>query len=541
MSEAPLHCGMRMIVWAVLLIPVRYWAQTTFTGHVVDEGGAALEYVSIGSIPEGAFTMSGADGSFQLNVPEGISPDSVRFTMLGHEGTTLSAEALRQLEAVRLRSIHYDLDEAEVVGEKRIERKLGNRTHHALFNYALEERRAGDVIEVAQVIELGSVPVRMLAVNFFISGSPMDSATFRIGFRSFDGERPTGPLVQRSIVRRTKLSHGWLSLDLREEGIRLKGTVVVTLELLPEPGAGKRWMAVGIRLGGGRPAFDRRSTFEDWTRMPHRYSLNVSALVPQNMSDQEDEDPDPFQHAVDLRLPSPVVGDTFSVAFGLPEHYDAARPGGYPTLYLLDANVFFGDVVDLCRSEARKGRLPPMVVVGVGYRDVAALDTLRERDYTMAHSDSLHNSGGGGHFLSFLGDELIPLVRTRYPTDTAHCAIAGHSLGGHLVLFALVDHALNGELPFTAFLAASPSLDVCDGALLHAMEGLASEVPTEHLGLFISHGEGEDDAWMRRFMGSVKQCSRHGVVEQHYPGMGHMSTAIPSYKDGLQALWGTGK
>jgi predicted alpha/beta superfamily hydrolase len=530
---------MRWLAWTLSLFPLIAGAQTALTGRVVDGvNGAPIEFVSVGSVPSGVFTMSRADGSFRTSVPDSIHLDSVRFAILGYESLTLSVQRLA--DAVRLTPLSYDLPAAEVVREKRVERKLGNRSHHAFFNYALEERRPDDVIEVAQVIELGPLSVPILAVNFFISDTPMDSATFRIGFRGFDGERPTGPLVQRSIVRRVALTHGWLAMDLRKEHISLKGTIALTLELLPEPGAGKRWMSVGIRLGGGRPAFDRRGTFEQWDRMPHRYSINVVAMVPKDEPDQKAEDPDPFQHAVDLRITSRAVGDTFCIAFGLPDHYDAARPGGYPTVYLLDANVYFSDVVDLCRREARKGRLPPAIVVGVGYRDVAAMDTLRERDYTLAPMDSMPGSGGAGHFLSFLQDELVPLVRQRLPVDTARCAIMGHSLGGHLVLSALSIGRHHG-LPFNAFLAASPSLDVAHGAVLLALGGLASEGSIEQGNVFVSHGEGEDDADMGHCIELLKQCFRTGVVEKHYPGTEHMGTAMVSFADGLRQLWGKDK
>ena len=530
---------MRWLAWTLCLFPFSGGAQTVLTGRVVDRlNGTPIEFVSVGSVPRGAFTMSHADGSFRSTVPDSIHLDSVRFAMLGYEPITLSVQAMVQLEVVQLEPLRYDLPAAEVVGEERVQRELGNRSHHAFFNYALEERQPDDVIEIAQVIELGPVPVRIQAVNFFISDTPMDSATFRIGFRGFDGERPTDPLVQHSIVRRAALPDGWLSMDLRDERIRLKGSIAVTLELLPQPGAGRRWMSVGIRLGGGRPAFDRRGTFEQWDQMPHRYSLHVIALTPKDIPAQEAEDPDPFQHAVDLQIPSSVVRDTFSIAFGLPDHYDAARPAGYPTVVLLDANVYFGDVVDLCRREARKGRLPPVIVVGVGYANVGAMDTLRERDYTLAHTDSMPMSGGAGHFLSFLQDELAPLVRDRFPVDTAHCALLGHSLGGHLVLSALIDGRLHGELPFTTFLAASPSLDVANGALLQALDGLASEEPTERGEVFLSHGEGENDAAMVRCMELLKRCFRSGVTEKHYPGTEHMGTAMASFKDGLRVLWG---
>lgn len=533
--------GMRWIAWMTSALPFLCGAQPVITGHVVDDrSGAPIAYVSVGSIPVGAFTMTGLDGAFQLILPDSIGADSARFVMLGYTEVTYALGAIRQMDTVRLRPMSYDLREAEVLGEKRVERKLGNRSHHALFNYALVERRPGDVIEVGQVIELGPVPVRLQALNFFISDTPMDSATLRIGFRSFDGERPTGVLLDRSIVRRVALPDGWLSLDLRQEGIRLQGTIVATLELLPEPGSGRRWMAVGIRLGGGKPAFDRRGPFEEWARVPHRYSLNVTALVPKHAQDQEAEDPDPFQHAVDLRLPSRAVGDTFSIAFSLPKDYDPGRMGGYATVYVLDANVLFGEVVDLCRLGARKGYLPPILVVGVGYHNVGAMDTLRHRDYVASRVDSLPGSGGGRQFLSFLLEELVPLVDQRFSTDPRRTAILGHSLGGHAVLQALA-RAHPDDRHFSAYVAASPSVDVGSVGLMEALDAMTPGGGSDGPYVFMAHGEQEDDAAMRRCVDLVRQRTAGGLVEKHYPGTEHMGTAIPAFADGLRALWGLGK
>jgi hypothetical protein len=59
--------------------------------------------------------------------------------------------------------------------------------------------------------------------------------------------------------------------------------------------------------------------------------------------------------------------------------------------------------------------------------------------------------------------------------------------------------------------------------------------------VFVSHGEGEDDADMGHCIELLKQCFRTGVVEKHYPGTEHMGTAMVSFTDGLRQLWGKDK
>ena len=540
-STDPTLRAMRVCTTILLtLLPFALLAQRRVVGRVVDAAtGEPLEYVSIGSMPGGVFTLSHADGTFAFTIPDTLHADSIQFALLGFTRMALPVQQGSDGSfEVRLRSSAKELEPAQVLGDLREERDLGIRSHHLLFNYLLHAERPDQLVEIGQTIDLGPVPVSVCAVNVFISDTPMDSATFRIGFRNFDGDRPTGPVVDRVLLRRLALAPGWLRLGLEEEGIVLHGPIVVTVEVLPAADAKPRYISGGIRLGGGGPGFDRRSTFDAWIHMPHRYSINVTALVPKGRPADMPEDPEPYLRSVDARLWAPAVQDSFAIAVGLPERYDPAHPGGYPTVYVLDANLYFNDVVEVYRKEARKGNVPAVIVVGVGYRDFVMMDSLRQRDYLFPHSDSVPSSGGGEHFLAFLRDQLIPHIAQRYPTDTARCAIAGHSFGGYFTLFALQHALLHGGVPFNAFIAASPVVDFAQGALITAMQGQALDIPSDTVSVFVSHGQDEDDSAMVNYMGLTHRCIRSGVVERHYAGADHMGTALPSFTDGLKALWG---
>lgn len=247
------------------LLPFALLAQQRVEGRVVDAAtGEPLEYVSIGSMPGGVFALSLTDGAFAFTIPDTLRVDSIQFALLGFTRVALPVQQWSEGSfEVRLRPSARELEPAQVFGDLREERDLGIRSHHLLFNYFLHAERPDQLVEIGQAIDLGPVPVSVRSVNVFISDTPMDSATFRIGFRSFDGDRFTGPLVDRVLVRRLALAPGWLRLSLDEEGIVLHGPIVVTLEVLPAADAKPRSISVGIRLGGGGPGFYRRSTFND--------------------------------------------------------------------------------------------------------------------------------------------------------------------------------------------------------------------------------------------------------------------------------------
>ena len=143
-----------------------------------------------------------------------------------------------------------------------------------------------------------------------------------------------------------------------------------------------------------------------------------------------------------LTIKSTVLGENRSLQVFTPSDYESAK-SSYPTLpvlYLLDGTDHYIHVTGLVDYLARKGRIPPMIVVAVG-------NTERTRDLTPTHTivgydgkpdDSLESSGGSGKFFEFLRDELIPYVEKNYRTAPFRI-LDGHSFGGLFAIKVLLD------------------------------------------------------------------------------------------------------
>lgn len=159
---------------------------------------------------------------------------------------------------------------------------------------------------------------------------------------------------------------------------------------------------------------------------------------------------------------------------------------GYPVMYVLDANANFGTVVEAYRrqSRGRPGRSPsPMVIIGIGYPTEEPYD-FKRRVYDLTPPASDENlpkrpggrawpkSGGADEFLSFMQNELKPLVEKRFRIDQSRQSIFGHSLGGLFVLHALFTQPDS----FSDYLAASPSVWWNDFAVLNAERQFSSKV-----------------------------------------------------------------
>ena len=116
------------------------------------------------------------------------------------------------------------------------------------------------------------------------------------------------------------------------------------------------------------------------------------------------------------------------------------------------------------------GHLPPILVVGIGYRRGALQETIepRTRDLspTPDHGFSgffpeLSNMGGAAATLGFIRDELMPWVDARFAVRPGDSTYFGHSLAGLFGTYVL----LTAPETFRRYAIASPSLWWDDGVI----------------------------------------------------------------------------
>jgi hypothetical protein len=159
-------------------------------------------------------------------------------------------------------------------------------------------------------------------------------------------------------------------------------------------------------------------------------------------------------------LRSEHVGDEFKIFIGHCGGSDDVAP---VALYVADGNGMFASAVDIVRLMQLSAHLPPILVVGIGYRMGSLEDTVsvRARDLTPTPdaliariSPAVTVMGGAPRFLAFIRDELQPWVRSRYRVDAEDSAYFGHSLGGLFGTFVL----LTSPDTFRKYGIGSPSL-----------------------------------------------------------------------------------
>lgn len=158
-------------------------------------------------------------------------------------------------------------------------------------------------------------------------------------------------------------------------------------------------------------------------------------------------------------------GATYRVFIYRP-HGDAPKEG-WPVIYMTDGNAVIGTAVDVMRAQAdypSGTNVAPGVIVTIGYPVDAAYDPLRRswdlgvppgKTYPPFYENTPPvKTGGTEGFITFIEDQIKPMVEATVPIDRKRQALFGHSFGGLFVLYSLFTR----PSAFTTWIAASPSI-----------------------------------------------------------------------------------
>lgn len=161
-------------------------------------------------------------------------------------------------------------------------------------------------------------------------------------------------------------------------------------------------------------------------------------------------------------------------------------------IYLLDGYWDFNLVNTLMGGLIYDRVAPELIVVGLSYGgDNPSYDRLRGDDYTPTRCHPSHSQepfgGGGGRFLTFIEQSVLPAVEGRYRVDPTQRILSGHSLGGLFTLYALFERP---DL-FAAFLALSPAADWDERWLFRQEKAFRERNPRLERRVWLSVGDSE--------------------------------------------------
>lgn len=245
-------------------------------------------------------------------------------------------------------------------------------------------------------------------------------------------------------------------------------------------------------------------------------------------------------------LDSEAVGDSFVISFALPEGY-AERTEDYPVVYVTDPRFVFGSAVESARNHAIDGRMPSVILVGVGYPGPQTHDSImvvRSRDFSITSDPNTQGFpgwaervewGGADQFLDFLQTELIPFVDANYRT-TEDQTYVGHSGGGLFGTYVL----LRAPEAFDRYLISSPSVWYDDEAILGVEEQYAKEYAHLPARVFLSVGGEEGESMLRGMDELTERLRRYqglDLTTHIFPEQMHYGVWTEAANLGLRLLF----
>jgi predicted alpha/beta superfamily hydrolase len=233
-----------------------------------------------------------------------------------------------------------------------------------------------------------------------------------------------------------------------------------------------------------------------------------------------------------LFLPRASNGVDYVLYVHVPE---ACRGGGCPALYLLDGERWLPTFARHDDALASRQGGAPVVIVGIGYRDVLGTANRRKLDFTPSFGRTPNRTGGADAYVRVLREEIIPYAEEHLPIARDTRAIAGHSYAGLFATYALMT---SPDL-FDGYIIISPALWFDDGKIFQTPVA-APQRP--RLVFLAADMEGSARGAMAndvvRLNRTLLALPGIEVSRALMPNTTHDSVVDPAARAGLEALFG---
>ena len=187
-------------------------------------------------------------------------------------------------------------------------------------------------------------------------------------------------------------------------------------------------------------------------------------------------------------IDSQILGEQRKLLIHFPLGYDPSKK--YPVMYVLDGSSQDFRIAGIAEILNRAEVVQDFIIVGIPNTD-------RNRDltphYILQDTDG-EVFGKGDEFLSFITNEVIPFIESKYPV-TQYRMLAGHSRGGLFTYYAYLEQAET----FDAVFCFSPAFWRDDSIILEKAQQFYSSIKADSPFIFMSLGTEENDKMTRAY------------------------------------------
>ncbi len=210
----------------VSIIGTNLTAQVNISGRLLERGtGTPIPFANIGIENTAIGSLSNADGSFNIDIPEAYTNRNLLFASLGYhrQSFQISYLAAQKKLLVELDAKIFELDPITLIQEKDSKPKsviLGNgKSLLRSGKLSYDDAYAGSAMAVR--IDCNSYPdlQYIQGVSLYIAGNKSPDFKVRLRFMAVDsanGGIPGADLIEDQILAYSTIKRGWLEFDLPE-------------------------------------------------------------------------------------------------------------------------------------------------------------------------------------------------------------------------------------------------------------------------------------------------------------------------------------
>ncbi|TWR25410.1 carboxypeptidase-like regulatory domain-containing protein [Mucilaginibacter achroorhodeus] len=240
----------RILLIVLLIVPAFFAKAQELTGKVIDgKTQAPLQYVNVGVMGKSIGTVTGKDGSFNLNLSDHPN-DTLRLSMVGYVPLTFKiADAINMRDKnFVLQPATMQLNEVKVSNHKWKQVILGNTTRSKNTNASFNTGRPGN--EIGTIIKIKKSPTYLKQFNASLSSTLMtDSVTMRLNFYTIKNGLPNQLLQNQNIFVTIKKGQDMITADLNPYNIVVEDKFFVSLEWVKESRAENIWFSASLFSG----------------------------------------------------------------------------------------------------------------------------------------------------------------------------------------------------------------------------------------------------------------------------------------------------
>lgn len=232
------------IILSVLLLfisTVLFAQPKMFEGVTKDRAtGQEIAYVNIGILNKNVGTVSDTHGKFQLPLDDKFDNETLKISIVGYKSLTYSVAAFKKAvsenSSILLEKNIAELKEIVIKNKNLREARLGNVLERRTVSAGFVNNVLGN--EIGIVVKVKGKPTYIEAFHAVVDYNHYGELKFRLNVYDLKKGIPDNPLLTESIILKSRIEKGELTLDLSDYNIMVNGDFFISLELIEGLGEG---------------------------------------------------------------------------------------------------------------------------------------------------------------------------------------------------------------------------------------------------------------------------------------------------------------